>query len=152
MKVNKEYIIERILEKKKVGQQTYYLVKWQDYSKSQSSWEPAKNLQSAKELIYQFEETLRRKDKSSNESTRIRNSFQSDLRSQSTEDFSLSSNYIVPDKIRIRKVVEKNDLLLYKIEIESRGKTYITLKSSEEMMRDHPDLMINFLESKIKFI
>ena len=52
------YNVESILEKKKVGKKTYYLVKWEGYSKEEATWEPITNLRNVKDMVKQFEAQL----------------------------------------------------------------------------------------------
>lgn len=38
------FLVEKILDRKKVGRKTLYFVKWENYDESQNTWEPASNL------------------------------------------------------------------------------------------------------------
>lgn len=51
---DKLYDVEKILNKKVVDGKTYYLLKWQDYSESDSTWEVDTNVL-CPELIDDFE-------------------------------------------------------------------------------------------------
>lgn len=51
---NKIYEVEKILNKKVVDGKTYYLLKWQDYLESDSTWEVDTNVLCS-ELIEDFE-------------------------------------------------------------------------------------------------
>ncbi len=51
------YNIEKILERRKVGNKFEYKIKWEGYPLNQSTWEPMKNLQNAHELIEEFDKT-----------------------------------------------------------------------------------------------
>ncbi len=35
-----EYLVEKILDKKEVDGKLYYLVKWEGYEETESTWEP----------------------------------------------------------------------------------------------------------------
>lgn len=47
------YEVEKIVNKRVVGNRTEYLVKWQGWSEKDNTWEPLKNLNCAK-LIEDF--------------------------------------------------------------------------------------------------
>lgn len=56
-----KFIIKEIIGKKKIKGELYYLVYWKKYKKSESTWEPAKNLieDGAKEFIDEYENSLK---------------------------------------------------------------------------------------------
>lgn len=66
-----EFIVESILEKRKIGGRTEYLIKWKDYSADENTWEPVENLRHSKELLRDFEEKLKKKKKSRSEFVEI---------------------------------------------------------------------------------
>ena len=49
------YNIEKILERRKVNGRTEYKIKWEGYPMSQCTWEPFSNLETAKELVEEFD-------------------------------------------------------------------------------------------------
>lgn len=49
-----EYEVEEVLDSKLVGRGLRYLVKWKGYGEGNNSWEPAKNLENAKDLVKAF--------------------------------------------------------------------------------------------------
>ena len=49
-----EYIVERILDSKKVGQQIEYYVKWKGYGPEENTWEPKAHLANAPEKLAEF--------------------------------------------------------------------------------------------------
>jgi hypothetical protein len=49
-----EYVVEAILNKRKIRGKTEYLVKWEYYNEEDSSWEPEDNLKNAKKLIDKY--------------------------------------------------------------------------------------------------
>ena len=55
-----KYIIHKIIGKKKIRGVTYYLVWWKRYNKSESTWEPEKNLREdgADEYIQEYEDSI----------------------------------------------------------------------------------------------
>ena len=42
------YEVEKILDKRKVGQKIMYYVKWKDYDENEATWEPVGNLKMLK--------------------------------------------------------------------------------------------------------
>lgn len=59
-----EYIVEKILEKKKYKNVWKYKVKWEGYSYDETTWEPIENLEKCKHMVEEFEEQLEAKAKS----------------------------------------------------------------------------------------
>jgi transposase InsO family protein len=53
----KEYEVEKILDKRVHRRRTEYLVKWRGYDQFESTWLPAKELTHAKEALQEFENT-----------------------------------------------------------------------------------------------
>ena len=51
------YNIEKILDRRKVNGRYEYKLKWEGYPMSQSTWEPMKNLETAKELVEEYNQT-----------------------------------------------------------------------------------------------
>ena len=51
------YNIEKILDRRKTNGKYEYKIKWEGYPMSQSTWEPMKNLESAKELVEEYNRT-----------------------------------------------------------------------------------------------
>ena len=55
MKRVKEWEVEKILNKKKERGVTKYLVRWNEFTAENNSWERKKNLKNTKELVEEFE-------------------------------------------------------------------------------------------------
>ena len=51
------YNIEKILDRRKVNGKLEYKIKWEGYPMNQSTWEPMKNLETAKELVEEYNQT-----------------------------------------------------------------------------------------------
>ena len=65
---NDIYYIERILDKRKVNGKYEYKIKWEGYPLNQSTWEPLENLQTAMELVNEFDKVYEQQNKDKNES------------------------------------------------------------------------------------
>jgi hypothetical protein len=58
------YTIEKILDKKKLNNTYYYLIKWKDYDDSYNTWEPYKQLvKDVPEMVQQYEDSIKPKPK-----------------------------------------------------------------------------------------
>lgn len=49
------FIVEKILDKRIKNNKIEYLIKWKNYPKHQSTWEPIENLDGSKKLLKEFE-------------------------------------------------------------------------------------------------
>ena len=67
MSDNDIYYIERILDKRKVNGKYEYKIKWEGYPLNQSTWEPLENLQTAMELVNEFDKVYEQQNKNKNE-------------------------------------------------------------------------------------
>ena len=52
-----EHVVERILDRRKVGRKVEYLVLWEGCSKEDATWEPMKNLNHAKKAIEDYKKS-----------------------------------------------------------------------------------------------
>ena len=55
MKQSNIFEVEKIIEKKKIGKNYFYLIKWKGYSDLDSTWEPIKNLKNIKKMLKLFD-------------------------------------------------------------------------------------------------
>ena len=71
------YNIEKILDRRKVNGKFEYKIKWEGYPMSQSTWEPMKNLETAKELVeeYNLSHPISTQPKSKTKSVKKDNTF-----------------------------------------------------------------------------
>lgn len=51
---NQEYEVEKILDHRKQGRTTQYLIKWKEYSDTENTWEPLRNLQHCRQLLNDY--------------------------------------------------------------------------------------------------
>lgn len=88
---NREYIVERILDRRVRNNRTEYFLKWQGYSNNFNSWEPEENIVSKNELNdfnRRFDEEQRIKNEEYNLSFSNRDSDETSLSSSnSTNNF-----------------------------------------------------------------
>jgi hypothetical protein len=57
-----EYVVESIIEHFYEGDKKYYLVKWEGYEDSHD-WLPEEDLQGASEVVEEYNERIRRRDR-----------------------------------------------------------------------------------------
>ncbi len=65
------YIAEKIVDKRMKGGKIEYKVKWENYSDTQNTWEPVRNLSSVVFLIEEYEANLDQKRKNKLETNGI---------------------------------------------------------------------------------
>jgi hypothetical protein len=56
-----EYIVEKVLNKRKVDGVIEYLIKWEGYETEESTWEPIDNLKNIMNLIQDYENKEKKK-------------------------------------------------------------------------------------------
>ena len=83
------YNVEKILDKRIIGKDIQYLVKWHNYPESDASWEPMKNLKNALLIVQEFETSEYFKN------------------NPSTEQNKLASNGLVEDLTEEKKIKKK---------------------------------------------
>lgn len=59
---NEEYVVEQITDKRLKNGRTEYLVKWQGYPVSESTWEPIENLKAVMNIVNDFELAQKKKN------------------------------------------------------------------------------------------
>ena len=76
MSEDKLYLVEKILKRRKINGKYEYKIKWEGYPMSESTWEPMRNLETAKNLIEEYDRThpIDSRSKSSKASCKQKNS------------------------------------------------------------------------------
>ena len=59
IKGEKEFEVEKILNKRTIREKKKFLVRWKDYTVEEDTWESRKNLENAKELVEEFKREYR---------------------------------------------------------------------------------------------
>ena len=62
------YVVEKILDKRSKGGKVEYLVKWENYTDADNTWEPLVNLESVMFLVEEFENIRKKNKKGANNS------------------------------------------------------------------------------------
>ena len=57
MSEDKLYLVEKILNRRKKNGKLEYKIKWEGYPMSESTWEPMRNLDTAKNLVAEYDST-----------------------------------------------------------------------------------------------
>jgi len=170
------YYVEKILKKQNYPS-VRYLVKWEGYDYSQSTWEPAENLINVPELILEFEQREREREINRSLQNSSKNDNDSSLNNDDNEENVNKQNKSwrqeklkknapmrddcvkrcldvdqIPETIVTAKMIEGEIYCLTKFKERSDGiipkDCYIL---SEELSNKFPDILIDFYESKIKF-
>ncbi len=153
MKSTSEFEVEKILEKKKIQNKTYYFVKWKGYDYSQSTWEPIDNLLNCNEKISEYEKSKKILDE---EGLLNLNEWNSKISKVKIHDIKLKDLIVKNEIKRIINIREKNNILYALVEFEqnrfSKNKipeTYIPtnlLKTKKNI-----NILNDFYESTIHF-
>lgn len=64
MQPGSEFGVERIIDKKTIGDKVLYKVKWVNYPRSKATWEPSNSLKNCQSLIEEFDKQIIRKSQS----------------------------------------------------------------------------------------
>jgi len=141
----KEFYVEAIIDKRvNLKGQEEYLVKWEDYSIEDATWEPLENILVLKPLLEQYE-------KSKANSLSGNNNIQEDLQTEEILNF-LNEDQI-PLKVLSIKRLENQLLCLCEFSESSTGIVPDPCYVLSAVLRERcPKLLIDFYESKIKFV
>ena len=134
-----EYGVEKILGKKQISGHPFYLIKWEGYPISQSTWEPVENLAHSQEILGEFEREYQRKKKTPPQFTPqqtvpIKSMFQA-----------LDPKLIAPTRILGIKYTPQG--YMYQVLWEGEYGQFTETYMSHEIAEQWPRLLIDYLES-----
>ena len=99
------YNIEKILDRIKIGGKFEYKIKWEGYPMSQSTWEPMKNLETAKDLVEEYNRTHPIKNVQKTSDSFINKKRKEEIEEKSQQ---ISQNEKGPeDEVKIDNVISK---------------------------------------------
>ena len=181
MSEDKLYLVEKILNRRIKNGKLEYKIKWIGYPMSESTWEPMRNLETAQNLVAEYDRThpIEEQDKSSkstskqksatfiNKKRKEENDEKNEQINQKEEpskniDFYLKEKenanilkkaYIIDDSLKnVVTVKQKNQKLMAIVEkLDDNGNFIKNYIPTEELRKINPWILINFYESKIKF-
>jgi hypothetical protein len=144
-----EYIVEKVVDKRIIGGEIEYLIKWEGYDSSENTWEPPENLDNIGNLIQEFEN--RKKKKEIN--WKIEGSNARVLEFQGVDDLVNEIKDQIPE--RITTVKDHNGeiyaLVIWQPNSDGISPDSCYIKSSL-LAEIYPKLLIEFYETKIKFV
>ena len=163
MLAENEFYVEKILDKKVIDNQNYYLIKWYDYKLKDSTWEPESGLTNIKSLIKKFENKIKKINESKKKTYPKSNlidetlisSYQSFKRTRNDMKIQVISanSFDIPDKI-IGINNGSNREIKYLISWKTRidgDSPEVSFASSDFLREFYPQLLISYLESRISF-
>ena len=142
------YNIEKILERRRANGRIEYKIKWEGYPMSQCTWEPLKNLETAKDLVDEFERLhpLPSQQKSKNDAKKKGKTFIQKKRNSPDKNENNENNiqengpYLnnIEEPIKIIEKDQKPDINENKSEksyiIDDNLKTVVTVKQQNETL------------------
>ena len=156
--MNRYYSVEEIIGRRQIKGKHQYLIKWKGYSISESTLEPEKNLENIKDLINEYNNSLlNKKEKEINNDSFILDGEEKNDKNKDEEEASIDEQYpyyIVGNSIKkILGICDEDGILYAMIEIlKNDGKLIRKKIRIEELKMNNPWLLIDYYESKIKFI
>ena len=151
------YTVEEVIGRRKKKGKYEYLIKWKDYSINESTWEPMDNLYFIKELIDEYDksyETKNSKKKKKGEKKEINKSKKKMILSnQETKNNNFPFYMVDKSIVKIDGIRDEKGILYAFVEIKQddgiiqRDKIEI-----EELKMNNPWLLIDYYESRAKFI
>ena len=164
MKETNFYEVEKIKDRRIIGGRKEYLIKWKGYSDNESTWEPLSHLIFILDIVEEFDiqydnKKIKKNSKEKNKNTQLVGKKRDKSKKEISDN--LSNNYnkqvlVYRIDYSLEKILavklENNDL---KAVVERRtkgGKLYREIMSTEEVKKYNPLILINYYQSKIKFV
>ena len=172
------YTIEKILDRRKIKDKYQYKIKWVGYPISQCTWEPIENLQNALYLIEEFNKNHPMKNYKSknNKNLKVLNKKRNNEQTEEKEKAPKEDNNIQNNNIQEKapNINENNNILTFNIDgslkkvlivkrqneilmalvekMKENGEMVKAYLSTEDLRKSNPWILLDFYESKIKFI
>jgi hypothetical protein len=142
-----EYIVEKILDKKKFKNEVKYLVKWMGYAESKSTWEPVSHLMKCMDLVEEFEKSQNKpsdKKQPKTEDKKLigkkrRNSSEEKEEEKSSETFS-NEKEVELDRENLLKSPTKYATKSSRLSEKINSIKSISSSSPEHMTKDIPSI------------
>ena len=165
------YIIEKILDRKKVKDKYQYLIKWQGYPEEDCTWEPIENLQYSLGLVKEYNKAHPTKKNNFNKAKKT-NNFLNKKRKNIINIEINDNEFQIKNKIEEKKNTLKNDeticidkslisvltvqkynekLMAIVNKIQENGEKIQAYITTEELMEINPWILLDFYESNIQF-
>ena len=156
------YTVDEIIGRRKKNGKFEYLIKWKGYSVSESTWEPVENLNYIKDLINEYNNALLKKRKKSSENNTNTNTITLDESESGNNNYKKDNNntfieypyYTVNSAYRrILGMCNENGTLYANVEIKNGDEKIKKKKIKvDELKKINPWILIEFYESKAKFV
>lgn len=153
-----EYVVEKIVDRRKLKGRTQYLIKWEGYSSNENTWEDADNLLHCIESIKEFEKSQKKKDYKISDEDKKRKGKQDKIplvvKEAIEEDLSNINSRLVGwergdeiDNILGARMIG-NELHFY---VGWKGKSECSFVPARELNVREPQKVISFYESRLRF-
>ena len=164
----KYYDIEKILGKKIMKGEIHYKIKWKGFKMNQCTWEPEKNVINASYAINEFERILQKRIKKKKVLYKSNINKEKELeKEQDKKSDMVNGNEENSTKKEIKEIIHKVDKSFTKVinvrrssnrlmvlvdKEKENGEIVKAYISTEELGRINPWILLDYYESKIKFI